>query len=273
MSTYLPPSVLNNGRVDSTGGTISINNGYLGSGSIISPITSLGHLGSLAPTSKHVKKFMAVEIDDDLLALSVAWKRSMDSGKPSPYCTLLSDHLFDKVTVADRAEARTIREYYGKKVLMWTLKGVKLSKWRQDMSAFVNSDGRKFAEDVLGLVYKLPYFYQYDCQLDEFRQSLPIYSLNPLQIDSVGTKKLTPVIRINKDNKRVGHVVEYWFKDQSEVAVRITIERKNPLGHIWSRLFDEKQPLNIKAAFKVRKQDELDYYIAHKWELQYKEEK
>jgi hypothetical protein len=274
ISTYIPPSVFGPSLVGVTGGTISVNSGFGTLGSVPLPTHSIhSHFDGLMTTNKHVKKFTAVEIDDDLLALSVAFQRVLVTKLIIRYKSLLDDRLFAEVTVADREKAQVIREYYGKKVLKWTLKGVKLTKWRHDMSAFVNSDGYKFAEDVLGLVYMLPHFYAYDCQLDEFKQSLPLYTLPESSINSVGVKTLTPAVRIHKKNKRIGHVVEYWFTDQNSAAVRISVERRNPLDHLWHHMFSNEQTLSIKAAFVARKQDDFEYYSAQKWELQHKEEK
>ena len=96
--------------------------------------TSLGNLtgnltlhGLLGVThGEHVKKYEILEIDEDLLALSTAWKRLRDThnsgGTYTPISTLLDKELFNHVTIDDRQKANEIRDYYSKKIMMWKLK-------------------------------------------------------------------------------------------------------------------------------------------------------
>ena len=90
----------------------------------------------------NVKQYEVFESPEDVLALSVAWKRLREKGQ-SPTGKLLDKILFDKVTQTDRDEANVIRDYYSKKFMMKALlgNGNTLSPFRQEIARIINSDG------------------------------------------------------------------------------------------------------------------------------------
>jgi hypothetical protein len=69
-----------------------------------------------------VKKYEIYESPEDLLALSVAWKRHRDTDTSyTGYRNLLDAELFKVLTHEDQTVADSIRDYYSKKVMMWKL--------------------------------------------------------------------------------------------------------------------------------------------------------
>ena len=224
--------------------------------------------------SAYVKRYEVIEATEDILALSVAWKRLRDTTNESiqngslhiKVTTLLDDHLFRKIEESDRIRANEIRDYFSKKIMLWTLKSVKLSAYRQDLNKFIHGDGKKVTEELLPLIYRLPEFYEYDIQFDQFKREINLEILNFGKIDSV--KKittLTPIKSFYKTNKRVKHF-EYWLKDSNDNAHLITIEPKNPLKHIWDKIFTNGQ-LRIEATYYPKKYDELQYYQLLNWNM------
>ena len=222
--------------------------------------------------SDYVKRYEVIEATEDILALSVAWKRLRDTTNESiqngslhiKVTTLLDDHLFRKMEESDRIRANEIRDYFSKKIMLWTLKSVKLSAYRQDLNKFIHGDGKKVTEELLPLIYRLPEFYEYDIQFDQFKREINLEILNFGKIDSV--KKittLTPIKSFYKTNKRVKHF-EYWLKDSNDNAHLITIEPKNPLKHIWDKIFTNGQ-LRIEGTYLPKKYDELQYYQLLNW--------
>ena len=224
--------------------------------------------------SDYVKRYEVIEATEDILALSVAWKRLRDTTDESiqngslhiKVTTLLDDHLFRKIEESDRIRANEIRDYFSKKIMLWTLKSVKLSAYRQDLNKFIHGDGKKVTEELLPLIYRLPEFYEYDIQFDQFKIEVNLEITNFDKIDKV--KKittLTPITSFYKTNKRVKHF-EYWLKDSNDNAHLITIEPKNPLKHIWDKIFTNG-PLRIEATYYPKKYDELQYYQLLNWSL------
>lgn len=234
--------------------------------------TYLNNLFKNINRSDYVKRYEVIEATEDILALSVTWKRLRDTKNETiqnnilhiNVTTLLDDHLFRKIEESDRVRANEIRDYFSKKIMLWTLKSVKLSAYRQDLNKFIHGDGKKVTEELLPLIYRLPEFYEYDIQFDQFKREVNLEILNFGKIDSV--KKittLTPIKSFYKTNKRVKHF-EYWLKDSNDNAHLITIEPKNPLKHIWDKIFTNGQ-IRIEGTYYPKKYDELQYYQLLNW--------
>jgi hypothetical protein len=214
-----------------------------------------------------VKKYEIYESPIDLLALSSAWKRLRDAGTAQGRIgKLLDKDLFESLISEDYSQAERIRDYYSKKIVMWKLKGERMSNYRNDLCTFVHSDGTKFREEMLGLAYYLPAFYEYDNQLDEVRLQVepPCLAKNPM-INS--SRTLTPIKRIMQKTKRVS-VVQYWLKDtRNDYAVMIQIEAKNQLEHLWNHVFNNNNLIEIKGNFHLKQRDNFEYLSVTNWEL------
>jgi len=221
--------------------------------------------------SDYVKRYEVIEATEDILALSVTWKRLRNiknegGSLNASVTTLLDDHLFRKIEEPDRIRANEIRDYFSKKIMLWTLKSVKLSSYRQDLNKFIHGDSKKVTEELLPLIYRLPEFYEYDIQFDQFKREVNLDITNFSNIESV--KKittLTPITSFYKTNKRVKHF-EYWLKDSNDNAHLITIEPKNPLKHIWDKIFTNGQ-IRIEGTCYPKKYDELQYYQLLNWSI------
>ena len=260
--------------------TITLTGNGGGTGLGISPLstsaitlddTYLNNLFKNMNKSAYVKRYEVIEATEDILALSVTWKRLRDTKNETIHnilhinvTTLLDDHLFRKIEESDRIRANEIRDYFSKKIMLWTIKSVKLSAYRQDLNKFIHGDSKKVTEELLPLIYRLPEFYEYDIQFDQFKREVNLEITNFSNIDSV--KKittLTPITSFYKTNKRVKHF-EYWLKDSNDNAHLITIEPKNPLKHIWDKIFTNG-PLRIEGTCYPKKYDELQYYQLLNW--------
>ena len=252
--------------------TLSSINGASGSGS--QPLTTISlddsYLNNLFKNinrSDYVKRYEVIETTEDVLALSVAWKRMRDAKEHHiGINSLLDDNLFRKVEESDRIRANEIRDYFSKKIMLWSLKGVKLSKYRQDLSTFIHGNDKKITEEMLPIAFRLPEFYDYDVKFDTFKREVTLEITNFAQLNS--HKKittLTPITNFYKSNKRTKQY-EYWLKDSNGNAHMIVIEPKNPLKHIWDKMFDNNQ-LRIEATYSPKQYDELQYYQLLNWSL------
>ena len=252
----IPPLTINPGNVNYGSVTLASNN-----------VFSLDSFMSDRNMNPNVKKYEIYESPIDLLALSSAWKRMRDAGTAHGRIgKLLDKDLFDSLISEDYTHAERIRDYYSKKIVMWKLKGERMSNYRNDLSTFVHSDGMKFKEEMLGLAYYLPAFYEYDIQLDEVR----------LQVEPTGiTKKpminssriFIPIKRIAQKTKRIS-VVQYWLKDaKNDYAAMIQIEAKNQLEHLWNHVFNNNNLIEINGNFHLKQRDNFEYLSVTNWEL------
>ena len=244
-------------------GVVSIT---LGSGSNYGNIHSIEDL--LGNT--HFKKYEIYEFEEDILAISCAWKRQReDSPGEFRYSKLTDKKLFESVIPDDKEVARTIRDHYSKKIMMLKLKGRPLSSFRKDLNNFIHGDETRATEELFPLIYKLPEFYDYDVSVEEIKTLLEDRPSN-VTLEKLHGKQscfyLTPIKSVKKHNKRL-KVIEYWFKEKSNTPVLIQLEPKNPLLHIWDDMFDSKKVLQISGFPFVKNMDDFEYLSIKNWKL------
>ena len=156
------------------------------------------------------------------------------------------------ISDVDRQMASDIREYYGKKLMVRTLKGKPMSKFRQDLSTYlVNNYTTRYAEKYEGMIYRLPEFYAYDQEIDKLRMD----SNNTEQLTTIGIRTLTPVKKLRSSNKS-GTVFHYWFHDTQKYLYKMYVSKDNELQPLFDCVF-EKDELKVTAQFIPAMQDDL----------------
>ena len=247
----------------------------------IGPILGQGGLSHINPITKlysqtpldmigwgrnpYVKTYEVYESPEDVVVLAATWKRVRDENRYGAITKLMDDALFKEISPADRNSAAEIRDFYSKKCMMWALKGNKITQYRSDLAKLIQSDGTVFKEDMLGLAYHLPGFYQYDNEIDDIRLSTACKKLPHI---GSGTLTLAPIKKVTKKTK-LKHVHEYWFKEPANnTPFVLSLPVKNPLGHIWDNMFDNAETLPITGHFVHKARDDFEYYIvSDKWQL------
>ena len=265
-----------------TSHTTGINSGYQSSPNITSTfntvslnsLTGLNIPGLMTQDVHHqVKKYEIYESPEDILVLSAVAKRLRDKNV-NIFHRLLEKEMFDRITPEDREHAQTIRDYYSKKIMMWKLKdSSKISSYREDLNTFVHSNGLTFKEEMIGLAYHLPSFYEYDLDLDYVRSCVDAnQGFKKLDDDNKPrilkcTVELEPIKKIVKKRKRL-EAVQYWFKDTVlNAGCVIQIDKNNPLEHIWEHLFNTEKVLQIEGNFVRLKLDGFEYFRVKNWNL------
>jgi hypothetical protein len=209
----------------------------------------------------NVKKYEVYEISQDLLALSVCWARYRkvkDEHGLRPVITkLLDSDLFRLVSEDDIAQANIIRDYYSKKIMVWKLKNIKLTPFREDMNTFIHGDGKMFKENMLPLVYRLPEFYEYDIEFEkmsfEYNKEVKRQDTN-FQSDK---KKLKFVKKLVVNNKRI-KCKEYWFSDAYNNLVSLSFETHNPLLSLFDMTIDNTD-ITIIGTYRKKSRDGSEY--------------
>ena len=75
------------------------------------------------------------ETNTDILALSVRYKKIRDTLNSNIFIENLFDtELLNHITIQDFIDANTIRDYYSKKLMLLSLKGIELSPFRKDVT-------------------------------------------------------------------------------------------------------------------------------------------
>jgi len=229
---------------------------------------------NLYQDSMYVKTYQIIEATEDLLALSVTHKRLMIENisvlaKSFSFKNILDPIVFQNLTEADREIANTIRKYYSQQILMWALKGIKLTAFREDLKTYLNGEGNKFVENTIPLVTKLPYFYDYDIKLDEIKRE---FTTDTEGFNTVATNNpskhsyiLTPIKSLFRKTKKA-KCIEYWLKDNYNRAYKIEIDHNNPLQHLWDKTFNQDK-LEISGYTKLKRLDDLNYFHVFGWEV------
>jgi len=249
----------------------------------IQPLTSIT-LSGLNGTSndwdifgnKNVKKYEVFETTEDILALSVTWHRLrplISHGisnimNPSNRPTKLTDEvLFKEIIQEDRDKANVIRDYYSKKLMMFTLKGQQLTSYRKDLNTFIHGDCKVVKEEMMPLVYRLPEFYEYDVGLDEMFLELDT-RFEGSQIASSTIKTLNPVKKFTVKRKS-RRFVEYWLKDEENKPYKIEIDSNNDLMHLWDYFYDRGKfhEITLDTVIRFSNRDSISHYKLIKWKL------
>lgn len=220
------------GGSNTTQGLSSMNTISLGN-------ITLGGITNDFFNNQFVKKYEIIDSVEDLLVLSCAWHRIRKTNQPTrpSIISLVSQELFQSITQEDRDLAAEVRDYYSKKLMVLVLKEQRLTPFRQDLNIFLHNDPKKFTENFMPLVYRLPEFYEYDKKFDEMKPQFETKMPPGYKTLSVKLCKLSSVHKIRKHNKNT-KVTEYWFKGDDNYAYKFSIDPVNMLTPIWDREFE-----------------------------------
>lgn len=164
-----------------------------------------------------------VKFNDDPVALSVAsyqrWKK---------FGSRWSELADQTPTDQDRATANDIRKYYGHQITVQGLKGNgHMSSFRRKLGSFLNGTCDLEKKDI-GLIYRLPYFYQEDLDIDYVCEQT-VSNTNSDRSDMDTVVREFSLIRSIDRSRRSGDFRDYWLTDQNRYAYCISIKMDNPL--------------------------------------------
>jgi len=202
-----------------------------------------------------------VKFSDDPLALSCASYRIFKNTSV-PFTDI------DSVTATaeDRETAALIRSYYGQKLVWQALQGRSLSEFRTKMGQFLNGE-HQLTSDELGMLYRIPYFYDEDCALDKV-----IANTKPAQVVEphlVHRRRLNYITCINQ-YRRANTSRHYWFADENQYAYVIKVLANNSLVPLLESVI-ARGTLDVNARLYPRSHRGADsdktYYDLVKFEL------
>jgi hypothetical protein len=141
--------------------------------------------------------------------------------------------------------------------MVWKLKNIPLTSFREDMNTFIHSDGKTFKENMIPLVYRLPEFYEYDI---EFEKMSFEYNKEIKRQDSLvhsDKKKLKFVKQLVVNKKRV-KCIEYWFSDNYNNLVALNFEINNPLISLLDMTLNNTD-ITIAGSYRKKSRDGLEF--------------
>lgn len=230
---------------------------------------------SNSSTNGNVKKYEVFETSEDILALSVTWhrlrllgNRIINTIRPT---TLTDNILFTEINQEDRNRADIIRDYYSKKLVVMTLRGQRISKFRKDLNTFIHGDCKIVKEEMMPLIFRLPEFYDYDIQLQEMFSDLNKQfedTEDQAYGAAYGGKKILKPMKKFVVKLRTNKFSEYWLKDDDNKAYKIEIPIENKLNHLWEHFF-EQESIPLQGHFRYMERDGINYFHLKNWEIDF----
>jgi hypothetical protein len=211
------------------------------------------------------KKDTVKEFSEDVLVISCCIQRMAHNEPVTARFSrsLSSPSVIENITDLDRKKAENIRKYYNHKLLTLTLQGRELTKFRKDLQKFLISDPTKILESLCGIVYKLPYFYDYDRSVDEIFKSVYFKNSKLSNMHENTPRSLNFVKKIENQRKHSNNI-EYWFEDEQLNKVMFSIATNNPLLELLDRHINDDK-LNVVARYYLRKKDLNEYFVMENW--------
>jgi hypothetical protein len=194
-------------------------------------------------------------------------KESRDNDSVSHLNWSLHDHadkIVGKITDQDRVFAESIKNYYMSKLLMAKLRGDDFTKFKTDLMQYLHDSPNTLTSRFVGMVYKLPYFYEYDMKLVE------IFGGERKDLGSARHRDrediiLTFIAKADNGQKRSRNY-EYWFKDDSGTRILLEVEKHNPVRNLWEQSIQAGK-LNVNTLFEKKRRDNLEFYVARAWTI------
>ena len=159
----------------------------------------------------------------------------------------------------DIEQAQALRKYYRERLVMSALKNVNSnsSEFRRKLGALV-TDQLEITKDELGLLYRLPYFYAEDLDLDYVVENTAGAKIQPLPQDSepmvLPFRPLKKILR----SRRSAETYQYWWTTHKHgVPFMIAVKTDNPLLSIIDTLFERDQ---IDLSCRVKPHEFIGYH-------------
>lgn len=162
-----------------------------------------------------------------------------------------------------------IIDFYSKKFMVLKLKGIELTKFRKDLCDFISKDFYDrdqqiyvYNEKVYGMVYRLPSFYEYDCEfIDIMSEKTPVTGT------TFGKHKLKFLTRLYKENK-FSPMIEYWFANEDNKVFRFTYQKENSLVSLLDHVINTHDII-VDGKYCSRLIDGYSFYTPIEYRLSF----
>ena len=175
-----------------------------------------------------------------------------------------ADKIVSNITDQDRVFAESLKSYYMSKLLMAKLRGDDFTKFKTDLMQYLHDSPNSLTSRYIGMVYKLPYFYEYDMKLVEIFDG-ERKDLGPARHRDREDITLTFIAKADNGQKRARHY-EYWFKDDSGTRILLEVEKHNPVRNLWEHSIKTGK-LTVNTLFEKKCRDDLEFYVAREWTI------
>lgn len=177
-----------------------------------------------------------LELNNDPIVLSCSAYRSHKFGISPKW----QDFNTCKITPEDVELSHLIKRYYRDKIMLRRLKtDTSLTKFQTRLYEILS--GSTIYNTDLGLLYRLPYFYEEDRQLDIVRTtstSLTVPDRTQHHATIKQTKLVRPTVKVYQ-GRHSNEICQYWWTDESNHAVVLNVKLNNTLLELIDSLFSK----------------------------------
>lgn len=164
----------------------------------------------------------------------------------------------------DIEQAQALRKYYRERLVMSALKNVnrQVSEFRRKLGALV-TDQLEITKDELGLLYRLPYFYAEDLDIDYVvANTTNSREISPVPADSQRLVMTFLPLRKIFRSRRSAEVNQYWWTAEAGgIPFEFSVRTDNPLAGMIDGLFEREQ---VTLQHRVRPTSFRGYH-ADRW--------
>jgi hypothetical protein len=232
-----------------------------------------GNTGIAEPYKKAEEVTEVLTIEDPLVLSCTLYRfanpNSEDYNPTIRFLNLMKDQsqILAKTTDADRTLADEIRRYYRGKFVFLKLRGEQPTKFRKDLEQFVAIDwdpSFTITEKTVGMICKLPFFYEHDMGLINDVFGSETHSIK--KHVSIGDSVTLTFIKVLDENQKGKTTFSYWFKDSNDNRFSIPVEKNNSLIPTWEEFI--KKPVTLSGHYTSRSYDSLEFYkVARGWKI------
>lgn len=200
----------------------------------------------------------------DIIALSCTRQRLGDK----TYSEWPDNRLENNMTNEDRQKALSIRKHYGELIICEQLKGRDLTEFRKELSLILAADGLKYKESWKGILFKLPYFYDYDRELQNLKETVFVNSHNHSpSFSKINSVVLKPVKRLFRNTKHSNKYSYFFEIEDTGIAAKIRINKDNPIIDMWEHLFNQHKPMHVSGDFSWTADQNLYSYLIKNFKI------
>ena len=201
----------------------------------------------LSNTARHKPEPVLAKFSDDPIALSI---QSYLIWKSNPSRRWVPVDEVGRVTPEARDMAHDLRKYFLHRNTIKVLQGQTPTEFQYKMNGLL-TDIRPLQQDEMGLLYRLPYFWQEDLALDQVFEGATDINVTPddphLPVWRTVTThaRLTPIREVLKSRKS-GDFVQFWFSTHDGERCMYAVRADNSLISVFRSLF-KREFMQVKA--------------------------
>lgn len=155
-----------------------------------------------------------------------------------------------EISAQDRTISAEIRKYYADRIVLSMLRNKSISAFRRKLYGVVTNSMQLQSNDI-GLLYRLPYFYQEDCAVDRVVSATKSAAESAL-VHRI-QDKFTVIERVLR-SRASGEYSQFWMQGETRTAAfLLSVKCDNPFHRMITAIVQRPVTLSAWAHVKMHK--------------------